>query len=131
MLSVKVKQKKWEGEKVKQKIDNATYKSFNHAAASIRLIAKRSIRRGKKASTPGQPPHTQTTRLPKSIVYYVDKKRRYAIIGPSYDLIGPVGGAHEKGGMFRATNYPARPFMLPAMEKSIPKLPSRWAMNFR
>jgi phage gpG-like protein len=128
-VNVKVK-KDWKGEKVKKKIDDATFKSFSHAAASLRLIAKRSIRKSKKASMPNTPPKTQTSRLPKSIVFFVDKKNRYAIIGPSSDLIGVVGGVHEQGGLFKGAEYPQRPFMVPAMEKIQGRLPSYWATSF-
>jgi hypothetical protein len=129
-MNVKVKTK-WDGNKVKKPMEEATYKSLNQAAASLRLIAKRSIRKRKKPSPAGTPPSTQTSRLPRSIVFFVDRKRSYAIVGPSYDLIGPAGAAHEQGGMLRGTDYDQRPFMVPAMEKIIPRLPSMWAASFK
>jgi hypothetical protein len=69
--------------------------------------------------------------LPNSIVFYVDKKKRYAIIGPSSDLIGVAGGIHEQGGSWRGQSYPKRPFMVPAMEIVAPRLPSMWAASFQ
>jgi hypothetical protein len=96
------------------------------------MIAKRSIRKRKKASAPGTPPSTQTSRLPRSIVFFVDRKRCYAIIGPSYDLIGPAGAVHEYGSeSFRGEKYDQRPYMVPALEKVQSRLPRMWASSFK
>lgn len=117
----------WNGERVSQALSKATFVSLNQAGAVVRMIAQRSIKAGKKASSPGQPPRTRKKRLPHAIIYFVDKQKRFVIIGPSADLISNVGAAHEFGGTFRQRHYDARPFMKPALEKSIPRLPACWS----
>jgi len=116
-----------ETRRVRRAANRGTFKSLNQAAATIRLIAKRSIRRRKSPGPAGQPPRTQTKRLPNSILYFVDRDKQSAIIGPSHRLIGPAGAAHERGGLFRGRRYPARPFMGPALEKAKPRIPRFWS----
>jgi hypothetical protein len=89
----------WYGEAVAKKLENTTFKTIQHAAASTRLYAVRSIKRSKRPARPGEPVHTQTSRLPRAIVYAVDRQKMVAVIGPSFDKIGLVGHAHEFGGM--------------------------------
>lgn len=129
MIQAKVKTE-WHGEKVKKKMDTTTFETLNQAAAMLRLVAKRSIKRSKKESQPGQPPHTKTNRLPRSILFHVDRRRQIAVIGPSRDKIGLAGAAHEHGEVFRGDAYPARPYMAPALDKIAPRLPSMWAAKF-
>jgi len=122
---------KWHGKKIETKMEDATYKSLGHAVRSIRIIARRSIRKRKKPSSAGSPPHTQTNQLKQAIVYFVDRRKFYAIVGPSKDLISLAGAAHEHGGLFRGRKYPKRGYMKPAMEKAIPRLPKQWAASFK
>jgi hypothetical protein len=117
--------------KVKKAVNNATYVSINQCAASIRLIARRSIKPKKGKSAAGTPPHTHRKRLPNSIIYYADKQLMYAIVGPSYDIAGTSGKAHEFGGKYKKQNYDKRPFMLPAAEKAAPRMPENWASNYK
>ena len=119
---------------VKRPVKRANVKTLQHAAALVRIIAKRSIRRaGKKAKAgrPGKPPRSRTRRLPNAIVYEVHPQKDQAFIGPSHKLISTVGGAHEHGGVFRGRHYPARPYMGPALEEVRPRLPKIWAGKLR
>jgi len=105
--------------------------SMQHAAGSIRLTAQRSIlKRGKRvrhgASPPGTPPYT-TGPLRSSIYYSVSSDYQKAYIGPSASRIGLIGRVHEFGGPFRGRKYPKRPFMWPALQKTIPELAQFWA----
>ena len=68
-------------------------------AAAIRLTARRSIRRRKKPSRPGSPPHTQTGRLKRSIRYEVDKATPDVVIGPVNEIAGRLWHLHEHGGV--------------------------------
>ena len=90
-------------------------------AAAIRLTAVRSIRASRVASAPGRPPHTRYGRLRRAILYALLEEDGYpgAIIGPSFDLFGLAGKAHEFGGKFRKEYYPKRPFMRPALQSVI------------
>lgn len=113
--------------RVKRRARDGQVRSLGHGLATVRLVAKRSIRVRKKPSRPGQPPHTRRRRLSKSILYAVDKGRRMGIVGPSFPLIGLTGVEHEKGGRYREETFQARPFMGPALEKTKPRLVRHWA----
>jgi hypothetical protein len=117
--------------RVKKAAKKAEFKNLGHAGATIRRIASRSIRMGKKPSASGTPPRTRKGALRKSILYAVDESKGSVIVGPSADLVGPVGGTHERGGPFRGGRYPARPFMVPALEKVIPQIPEMWRDSIR
>lgn len=102
--------------------------SLSRSAFLLRKVAQSQFRRTKKkASAPGLPPHTRKGRLPRAVLYHVDKQREEAAIGPSYVLAGEVGGAHEHGGRFRKQAYPPRPFMGPALDKSVPLIGPQWS----
>jgi hypothetical protein len=42
-----------------------------------------------------------------------------ASVGPQFSVIGEIGNVHEFGGRYKGENYPARPFMAPALEAGI------------
>jgi phage gpG-like protein len=114
-------------EGVRRRADQGSFRSLAHAAAAIRLTARRSIRRSKSCSAPGTPPHTRRGLLRGAIVYGVEKYRDSAVIGPTYERVGTSAMAHEFGGRYRKERYPKRPFMGPALEKLTPRLPGFWA----
>ncbi|MFM8216585.1 MAG: hypothetical protein ACKN82_18365, partial [Pirellula sp.] len=98
---------------------------------SIRLVARRSIKRRQTASMPGTPPNTRQGQLKRAIVYAIDKQRGIATIGPDISVVGTAGKAHEFGGKFRKERYPKRPFMGPALDKVKDRLPPLWANSVR
>ena len=118
---------------VMARIKRKEIKSLSHAAGALRLAAIRSIKQSPKASAPGQPPHTRKGLLRKSILYSLleEKGMQAAVIGPSFDLIGLAGKAHEFGGHFREADYPARPYMGPALSVIANRLPSFFSGNVR
>lgn len=126
MIGVKARTK-FDREKLRRKARQGNIKSLGHAAATIRLTARRSIRKRKGPSAKGTPPHTRTKRLPSSILYYVDKTRQMALIGPSQRIVGIAGAEHEHGGKWRKERFPKRPFMFPALQTTAPRLPRHWA----
>lgn len=67
-------------------------------------------------SDPGQPPNVQTGNLRNSITH-APTRRGTVIVGPGA-RIASYGKIHEKGGQYGGRNYPARPFMRPAMNNS-------------
>ena len=105
----------------------ANIATLPHAGAAIRLTAMRSIRKRKGASPRGTPPHTHTKRLPRSILYGVDKAAESVVIGPARTKIGPAGRVHEHGGRIKQDSFEPRPFMGPALEKTRSRLPAMWA----
>ena len=115
---------------------NAVY-SLKGAAYELTQYAKASItktRRGKwGASRPGNPPHTRGTShksLRAAIWYEVDKAAQSAVIGPRYQYVAAVGAVHEFGGKRQGkkgtTVYPKRPFMSPALQRALPKIPAKF-----
>ena len=130
MVGVKSKTR-FDARKVKSAANRASFRNLGHAAAAIRLAARRGIRQRKKPSPPGTPPHTRKGRLKNAIKYAVDKGRQTAVIGPDVNVAGTSGSAHEFGGRYRREQYPRRPFMRPALEKVKDRLPAFWAGSVR
>lgn len=116
---------------VQRRARDGSVKALGHAAALIRLTARHSIRRSESASTPGTPPHTRRGQLRNAVIYAVEREMERAVIGPTYERVGTSGSAHEFGGRYRKENYPARPYMGPALEAVRPRLPSFWAGSVR
>ena len=116
---------------VQRRTQGGSIRVLGHAAGAIRLTARRSIRRSPTASAPGTPPHTRRGLLREGILYAVEKDAACAVIGPTYEMVGTSGSAHEFGGKYRKEDYPARPFMGPALEAIRPRLPSFWAASVR
>jgi len=116
-----------ETKKVARAVDQAEFKNLFQAAAFIRTTARRSIRRGKKASAPGKPPNTRAGQIRNAIMFAVDREREQAFIGPTVERVGTSASAHEHGGRYRGADYPKRPFMLPALMVALPRMPQMWA----
>jgi len=114
---------------------NAVY-SLKGAAYTLSQFAKASIVRTKKgrwgASRPGSPPHTRggAKGLAASIWYDVDKDKLSATIGPRFSKVAAVGQVHEFGGKRQGkrgkAKYPKRPFMAPALMKTLPMIPAKF-----
>lgn len=117
--------------KLWQAANKGSFRSLSHAAASLRRTAQRSIHKRPGPALAGTPPHTRNERLRKAILYSVDRRAGSAVIGPTRSMIGPAGAAHEHGGPFRGRDYPARPFMGPALRATQSRLPRMWANSLR
>ena len=126
MISAKAKTKMEPGKVVKA-ARAGSITSLGHAGAAIRLQARHSIRKAKKASQAGTPPNTRKGRLRNAIKYAVTKNPPSAVIGPDVDVAGTSGQAHEFGGRYKKEHYEKRAFMGPALEKVRPRLPKLWA----
>ena len=116
---------------VQRKANDGSIKALGHAAGAIRLTARRSIKRSPAYSDPGTPPHTRRGLLREAILYAVEKDAQRALIGPTYEMAGTSGSAHEFGGRYRGDEYPKRSFMGPALEAIRPRLPSFWAASVK
>ena len=121
--------------KTMQAIRRAEIRSLSHAAAAIRLHAVRGIRQSPRSqpSAPGTPPRTRKGRLRKAILYALLEEygMPFAIAGPSFDLVGLSGKAHEFGVPFRGVDFPARPFMGPALDAISNRLPSFFSNSIK
>ena len=117
--------------RVLRKAGRANIESLGHAGATIRLTAKRSIRKSANPAQPGKPPKTRRGRLRNSIRFAVERNRQRVLIGPDHRIVGQSGRAHEFGGRYRKQRYPKRPFMGPALTKTKDRLPKHWAGSIR
>jgi hypothetical protein len=122
---------RFDARKIKNKADAGTFKGLNHAAAAIRLTARRSIRRSPKKSSSGKPPHTRRGLLKRALLYNVDKSKMRAVIGPAYSIAGRSGCAHEFGGKYYGRKYPARSFMGPALKVNKQRISSFWSASIK
>lgn len=122
---------RFDARKIRKKAETGNFTSLRHAAAAIRLTARRSIRRSPKESAAGTPPHTRRGLLKRAILYNVDKAKMSAVIGPAYSIAGRSGSAHEFGGKYRGRKYPTRSFMGPALKANQHRIPKMWADSIR
>jgi hypothetical protein len=114
-----------EHRRVSDAFRRAARRGLFRAAGAIRLQAARSIIQSASPSAPGSPPHTRKGQLRRAILFAVREERGFlaALIGTSFDILGPAGRAHEFGGRFRREVYPKRAFMKPALNIIANKLP--------
>jgi hypothetical protein len=122
---------RFDARKVRKKAEAGTFKSLNHAAAAIRLTARRSIRRSPKESAAGTPPHTRRGLLKRALLYKVDKGKMSAVIGPAYSIVGRSGSAHEFGGKYYGRKYPKRAFLGPALKVNKPRISRFWSASIK
>ena len=94
--------------KVRRAAKSGSITSLGHAAAAIRLQARHAIKKSKKASQAGTPPHTRRGRLRGAIRYAVSKTPLSAVIGPDAGAAGTSGKAHEFGGKYKKEHYDKR-----------------------
>jgi hypothetical protein len=88
----------FDSRKLQRKTEQATFRSLRHAGGAIRLTARRSIRRRKKPSQPGTPPHTPTGHLKRVFRYEVSTDKTNVRIGPVNEFAGKIWNLHEFGG---------------------------------
>lgn len=88
----------FDARKLERKTQSATFRSLGHAGAAIRLTARRSIRRRKKPSQPGSPPHTQTGHMKRVFRYEIASNKTEVLIGPVNEFAGTIWNLHEFGG---------------------------------
>ena len=127
-------------EKVQRSVDAGTRKVLSKFGAFVRQRAKTSIRKRKGTSPPGSPPYSHVGLLRKFILFAYDPQRPSVVIGPTLlrdDSQAPRllehGGTaviEDRGGQRRA-RYRPRPFMRPALEAEMPRLPALWRNSVR
>jgi len=97
------------------------FKSLTHAAAAIRATARSLIVRSSEPSTPGEPIHTKRGKAKRSdaVLYVADESADDAVVGFTFAAMGESMSAHEHGGEYLGTDFPARPVMAPALEANL------------
>lgn len=148
-------------DKVIAATDKARRRNLSRFGAFVRTRARSSIRESREISAPGQPPHAHISVLSKpKRPGDKGRKRRGGLLGAyiffAYDaaqgsvLIGPVrlsgvignapealehGGtslvSSDRGKHTRQVTIAARPFMRPALETELNKLPALWADSIK
>lgn len=138
--------------KVLKAIDGATVRVLSKFGAYVRTGAKSSIRKRKRPSLPGQPPSSHVGTLKQLIFFSYDFEKKSVVIGPTLSN-HPTGAPEvlEHGGeadvtdsvwktrrgqktrekRTRRVKIAERPFMGPALDRELPKLPGMWANSVR
>lgn len=141
MISLKITQAQrlfFDRPHVLNRIEEARVRALSKAGAYVMKAARGMLRtaRGKsvnKPSKPGRPPKSRTGLLRDHIYFVFDPQTLSVVVGPAR-LNRTLGAPalHEFGGVrFRRDaigksqrlKYPPRPYMRPALGKSLPKLP--------
>ena len=113
-------------------VDKDKLKPLRKAGGSIRLTAQRSMRRRKKGfSQPGQPPFSKQGLIRDFTFFAYDKDSDSVVVGPVGFKRAIVPALHEFGGSqtvyhkgkSEVAKYPKRPYMKPALDKNINKIP--------
>lgn len=129
----------FDAEKVVKALDKATRKALSKFGAFVRTRSRSSIRRRNGVSKPGQPPYAHQGDI-KKILFAYDSSAQSVVIGPirfngkrgeapkTLEHGGPVViERKQKGRVTRKTvQVAARPFMAPAFQKELPRLPELW-----
>jgi len=126
--------------------DAQARKSLYMQAGYIRKAARNSMKAGKrgKPSAPGQPPHAITRLLKDFLFFSWDPGTKSMVIGPAAFKSSNTPRVLEEGGTSDRTTYrrgnqwvngtvqvKARPYMLPAMQRSQEKLSEFWSKSVR
>jgi len=144
MIDLNIKKMFFDRPKVQRAADKAKRGVLSKAGAFIRQTARTSIRKRKKASPPGNPPHSHVGLLKRFIFFGYDKQSESVVVGPA-KLTNSTDAPHtlEFGGTTtvesrrrgkktkRRARIQKRPFMGPAMEKELPKFPDLWRNSIR
>jgi hypothetical protein len=149
MIGLKLDEAKgtfFDAPKVIRSVDAATRRVLSKFGAYVRTAARSSIRKRKATSVPGSPPSSHTGLLRQFIFFGYDAANRSVVIGPtrlnSTSGTAPetleYGGSakivrRQRGGkrVVSTANIAARPFMHPALNKELPKLPPMWANSVK
>jgi len=106
--------------RVTQAVDQAAFRNIGHAAASIAKDMRGSIEKGIGPSEVGTPPHTHKGSYLRRAIRYAAGKRE-AVIGARYSVVAKSAAAHEHGQFYKGTQFPKRPFAVPALERGAPR----------
>ena len=120
-------------QRVEKAAEKGAYKSFMHAAASIRKEAIKSIRNksrsgGGKPGPVGGPVRTKSGRgggmARRSLLYSANKDG--AVIGFVASRMDQAMEVHEHGGIRGGVQFPERPTMQPALQRNLARFHREW-----
>lgn len=147
-VTVRLKEFFFDRERVRRAMSETKQRVLNHIGGTIRKIARHSIRPRNNynlASPPGKPPYSHRGLLRKLILYGYDRSSDSVVIGPVGFTNSNVPNVLEFGGMSTRTNWDSgsnsvvhkrvrirpRPYMRPALQEELPKIPYRWRGSVR
>lgn len=137
----KIKGNFFDREVIAKAMDAATKKALSKFGAFVRTRARTSIRKRKKASSPGSPPNSHVGLLKKFLFFSWDASTRTVVIGPArldstvdpaslsaleYGEASSIEELQGKQLVRRTITIKARPFMGPAFRAELPGLAERW-----
>ena len=147
---IKIKSLFFDRAGVINKVDVATRKVLSRFGAFVRTTAKHSIRKKKGPSAPGTPPNSHVGLLRKFIFFSYEPTAKNVVIGPTLlsrkksgsntipEVLEYGGNGErmmwddtEKQRKSKKVTIRSRPFMHPAMDKELPKLPAMWKNSVR
>ena len=117
---------KFDPSKLLKAVSKAERRYLFRAGGLLKTIARRSIKKQKAKSQPGTPPSSQTGNLRNAIWFDVNLHALDVVIGPRFTDMHEIGYLHEFGGTRNGAVYPARPYMGPAFDATVPQLPKIW-----
>ena len=145
-IMVRVRRDFAETSRVLAAFDAQARKALYFQAGYIRAAARNSMRPGKphKPSKPGQPPHAITRLLKDFLFFSWDPGTKSMVTGPAAFKRSNTPRVLEEGGTSDRTIYrrgtqwvngtvqvKARPYMLPALQRSQEKLSEFWSKSVR
>lgn len=131
-------------ERVMAATDRAARRVMNKWGGGVKIRMRRSIRRRKRASRPGEPPsaHAPGGSGLKYIRYSYNARRRSVLVGvvrndsprlygqrqtvPELHELGGVVSVLGRDGRVRPGNYPKRPIAKPVFDEQYPRLPEMY-----
>lgn len=117
--------------RVKSRADEARERVHKRFGAYVRQRAKTSIRKNRGISTPGSPPSSHTGRIRSGILFAADARSVVIGVVPFPRRGRADMGDLEHGGIVGRMRYRARPFMTPAFEAELKRLPQMWRDQVR
>lgn len=88
----------FDSKKVTRALDKNRRRALARGGAFVRTTARRSMRRKKGPSSPGQPPHAHEGSLRKLIFFGYDRDTKSVVVGPLPIKRSPVPSVLEFGG---------------------------------
>lgn len=139
MIGLRLSQTKalfFDRQKVQSAVSRAERRVLSKFGSFVRQDSKQRIRRRKRSSSPGESPTNRTGLLKRHIYFVFSPETRSVVIGPV--LLNRSTGAPEtlehggettietKRRQLIRVEIEARPFMGPAFQQELPKLPALW-----
>lgn len=83
MLKTKMQKFFFDRDRVRKAVASARRRAYERQGALVRTIARRSIRKSKKSSAPGQPPRSHSGELRNEIYFGYDRSTETVVVGPA------------------------------------------------